>query len=176
MRLTILPVTVDAPVALLKGQQRPWDVEVDQLVREIMEVQSLRSHVRRQQDADGSLLNPEIFDDLVGLEVGADPGRVQGAYLFLVQIEIFPEAHCKPFKGPVELVEGVMIERYLPADLLDFGAVDPNERICNRASEGAWRNPFPGATQGISTTDDPSSGFAAKQPVFSDNGSPPIAN
>jgi hypothetical protein len=51
---------------------------------------------------------------------------------------------------------------------------DPD--VCNRASEGAWRNPFPGATQGISTTDDPSSGFAAKQPVFSDNGSPPIAN
>jgi hypothetical protein len=40
---------------------------------------------------------------------------------------------------------------------------DPD--ACNRASEETWRNPFPGATpppgatQGISTTDRPSSGF-----------------
>jgi TRAP transporter TAXI family solute receptor len=39
---------------------------------------------------------------------------------------------------------------------------------CNRASEEAWRNPFPGATpppgtaQGISTTDHPSSGFPGR--------------
>jgi hypothetical protein len=43
---------------------------------------------------------------------------------------------------------------------------DPD--ACNRASEEAWRNPFPGATsppgatQGISTTDRPSSGFAGR--------------
>ena len=42
----------------------------------------------------------------------------------------------------------------------------------NRASEEAWRNPFPGATpppgatQGISTTDHPSSGFPERQPVL----------
>jgi hypothetical protein len=47
---------------------------------------------------------------------------------------------------------------------------DPD--VCNRASEGTWPNPFPGATpppgttQGISTTDYPSSGFPARQPVF----------
>ena len=47
---------------------------------------------------------------------------------------------------------------------------DPD--ACNRASEEAWRNPFPGATpppgatQGISTTDHPSSGFPARQPVL----------
>jgi TRAP transporter TAXI family solute receptor len=47
---------------------------------------------------------------------------------------------------------------------------DPD--ACNRASEEAWRNPFPGATpppgvtQGISTSYDPSSGFPARQPVF----------
>jgi TRAP transporter TAXI family solute receptor len=44
--------------------------------------------------------------------------------------------------------------------------------VCNRASEEAWRNPFPGATpppgatQGISTTDDPSSGFPTRQSVL----------
>jgi TRAP transporter TAXI family solute receptor len=43
---------------------------------------------------------------------------------------------------------------------------DPD--ACNRASEEAWRNPFPGATpppgtaQGISTTDHPSSGFPGR--------------
>jgi TRAP transporter TAXI family solute receptor len=43
---------------------------------------------------------------------------------------------------------------------------DPD--ACNRASEEAWRNPFsgatppPGATQGISTTDRPSSGFPGR--------------
>jgi TRAP transporter TAXI family solute receptor len=47
---------------------------------------------------------------------------------------------------------------------------DPD--ACNRASEEAWRNPFPGATpppgatQGISTTDHPSSGFPERQPVL----------
>jgi hypothetical protein len=47
---------------------------------------------------------------------------------------------------------------------------DPS--ACNQASEEAWRNPFPGATpppgatQGISTTDHPSSGFPARQPVL----------
>jgi TRAP transporter TAXI family solute receptor len=44
--------------------------------------------------------------------------------------------------------------------------VDPD--ACNRASEEAWWNPFPGATpppgtaQGISTTDHPSSGFPGR--------------
>ena len=43
---------------------------------------------------------------------------------------------------------------------------DPD--VCNRASEESWRNPFPGATpppgatQGISTTDRPSSGFPGR--------------
>ena len=47
---------------------------------------------------------------------------------------------------------------------------DPS--ACNQASEEAWRNPFPGATpppgatQGISTTDYPSSGFPERQPVL----------
>jgi TRAP transporter TAXI family solute receptor len=47
---------------------------------------------------------------------------------------------------------------------------DPD--ACNRASEEAWRNPFPGATpppgatQGISTTDHPSGGFPERQPVL----------
>jgi TRAP transporter TAXI family solute receptor len=44
--------------------------------------------------------------------------------------------------------------------------------VCNRASEETWRNPFlgatppPGTTQGILTTDDPSSGFRVRQPVL----------
>ncbi len=33
---------------------------------------------------------------------------------------------------------------------------------CNRASGEAWWNPFPGATQGISNTDHPSSGFPGR--------------
>jgi hypothetical protein len=43
---------------------------------------------------------------------------------------------------------------------------------CNRASKEAWGNPFPsatplpGATQGISTTDHPSSDFPERQYVF----------
>jgi TRAP transporter TAXI family solute receptor len=46
---------------------------------------------------------------------------------------------------------------------------DPD--ACNRANEEAWWNPFPsvtpfsGATQGISSTDHPSGGFAARPPV-----------
>ena len=35
---------------------------------------------------------------------------------------------------------------------------------CNRANEETWWNPFSGATQGISISDHPPSGFAEKQP------------
>jgi len=47
-----------------------------------------------------------------------------------------------------------------------------DQNACNQGSEEAWRNPFPGATplpgatQGISTTDHPSSGFPERQPVL----------
>ena len=47
---------------------------------------------------------------------------------------------------------------------------DPD--ACNRASEEGWGNwfsgptPPPGATQGISTTDRPSSGFSGRKPDF----------
>jgi hypothetical protein len=37
---------------------------------------------------------------------------------------------------------------------------------CNDASDGAWHDPFSGAVQGVSTTDDPFAGFPARQPVF----------
>jgi len=37
---------------------------------------------------------------------------------------------------------------------------------CNGASDGAWHDPFSGAVQGVSTTDDPSASFPARQPVF----------
>jgi len=40
---------------------------------------------------------------------------------------------------------------------------DPD--ACNRANEEAWRNPFFGATQGISTSDHPSNGFPERHTV-----------
>jgi len=46
---------------------------------------------------------------------------------------------------------------------------DPD--ACNRASEEAWRNPFPAPLKGISITDHPSSGSPGRQPV-PDKGSP----
>jgi hypothetical protein len=47
---------------------------------------------------------------------------------------------------------------------------DRDPDACNRANEEAWWNPFsgatprPGATQGISISDHPSSGFPERQP------------
>jgi TRAP transporter TAXI family solute receptor len=37
---------------------------------------------------------------------------------------------------------------------------------CNDASDGAWHDPFSGPVQGVSTTNDPSGVFPARQPVF----------
>ena len=71
VRLALLSVPVDAPVALLELQQRPGDVEVDQLVREVVEVQPLGREVRGQEDADRLLFDAEVGDDLLDLDVRA---------------------------------------------------------------------------------------------------------
>jgi TRAP transporter TAXI family solute receptor len=85
-----------------------------------------------------------------------------------------PPRHPLRRSHPARRVVGSLIEQGALTECEHQGhyrdRADPD--VCNRASEGAWRNPFPGAapppgaTQGISTTDYPSSGFPARQPVF----------
>ena len=52
LRLAILAVAIDPPVALLKAQQRPREIEMDQPVALIVEVEPLGRHVGGDQDPD----------------------------------------------------------------------------------------------------------------------------
>jgi hypothetical protein len=69
------------------------------------------------------------------------------------------------------------LARRVPGSVIKQGAVTECQRqgryrdradpyACNRASERSWQDPFSGAILGVSTTDYPSSGFSARQPVF----------
>jgi hypothetical protein len=72
---------------------------------------------------------------------------------------------------PARRALGSLTEQGAVTECQHQGRADPD--VCNRASEGAWWNPHfpgatppPGATQGISTSDHPSSGFPERQPVL----------
>jgi TRAP transporter TAXI family solute receptor len=85
-----------------------------------------------------------------------------------------PPRHPPRRSHPARRAVGSLIEQGAVTECEHHGdrrdRADPD--ACNRASEEAWRNPFPGATpppgatQGISTTDHPSSGFPERQPVL----------
>jgi hypothetical protein len=82
-----------------------------------------------------------------------------------------PPRHPPRRSHPVRRAVGSLIEQGAVTECEHQGhhrdRADPGD--CNRASEEAWRpgpTPPPGATQGISTTDHPSSGFPARQPVL----------
>jgi TRAP transporter TAXI family solute receptor len=69
---------------------------------------------------------------------------------------------------PARRAAGTLTEQGAVAECEHHGhrrdRADP--AACNRASEGAWRDPFSGATQGISTSDHPFGGFSERQPVL----------
>ena len=79
-----------------------------------------------------------------------------------------PPRHPPRRSHPARPAVGTLTEQSAVTECEHHGyrrdRADPD--ACNRASEEAWRNPFPGATQGISTTDHPSSGFPERQPVL----------
>ena len=85
-----------------------------------------------------------------------------------------PSRHPARRSHPARRALGTLTEQGAVTECEHHGyrrdRADPD--ACNRASEEAWRNPFPGATpppgatQGISTTDHPSSGFPERQPVL----------
>jgi TRAP transporter TAXI family solute receptor len=83
--------------------------------------------------------------------------------------------HLPRRSHPARRAPGSMIEQGAATECQHQGyhraPADPD--ACNRASQGAaWWNPFPGPAappgpaQGISTSGDPSSGFAGRQPLF----------
>ena len=82
-RRPLLPVPVDASVALLKLEKRPRDVEVNQFARKIVQVEALGGHVGGEQHPYRSPLDPEFLDDLLRLDVGALTGGMQGLDLLL---------------------------------------------------------------------------------------------
>jgi TRAP transporter TAXI family solute receptor len=85
-----------------------------------------------------------------------------------------PPRHPPRRSNPARQTLGTLSEQGAVTECEHHGfrrdRADPD--ACNRASEEAWWKPFPGATppagatQGISTTDRPSSGFPGRQPVL----------
>ena len=85
VRRVLLAVAVDAAVALFQGDQRPGDVEVDEVVAEEVQVHAFAGHVGGQQDSHGGVLLAEVLDDLHLLGVGqAGVEEPPGAVLELV--------------------------------------------------------------------------------------------
>ena len=85
-----------------------------------------------------------------------------------------PRRHSPRRSQPARRTIGTLAEQGAATECEHHGyrrdRADPD--ACNPASEEVWGNPFsgptppPGATQGISTSDHPSSGFRERQPVF----------
>ena len=65
IRLFTLPITVDASVTLLEHHQRPWSVEMDESVAQIVQVQTFRGHVGGHENAYRRGLRTEILDDFL---------------------------------------------------------------------------------------------------------------
>ena len=121
VRLALLSVPVDAPVALLELQQRPGDVEVDQLVREVVEVEPLGREVRGQEDADRLLFDAEVGDDLLDLDVRACSRPVQRPCLLLGEAEVFAQPGGQPVDGRDTLGEdddAVVLPARLPFEVV----------------------------------------------------------
>ena len=62
LRLAGLAVAVDPAVALLQGDQRPGDVEVDQAVAVVVEVDPLGGRVRGEEHPDSALAAAKVLD------------------------------------------------------------------------------------------------------------------
>jgi hypothetical protein len=85
-----------------------------------------------------------------------------------------PPRHPPRASHPARPARGTLTEQGAVTECEHRGyrrdRADPS--ACNQASEEPWRNPFPvatpppGANQGISTTDHPSSGVPERQPVL----------
>ena len=82
-----------------------------------------------------------------------------------------PRRHSPRRSQPARRTTGTLAEQGAVTECERHGyRGDPD--ACNRASEEGWGNSFsgptppPGATQGISTTDRPSSGFSGRKPDF----------
>ena len=69
VRLVLLPITVDPPIALLEHHQRPRQIEVHQPVAEIVQVQAFAGHVRAQQHAQRIVEAAESLDQILLLRV-----------------------------------------------------------------------------------------------------------
>jgi TRAP transporter TAXI family solute receptor len=82
-----------------------------------------------------------------------------------------PPRHAPRRSHPARPARGSLIEQGAVSKCQAYDR-DRTPDACNRASEGAWWNPFPGttpspgATQGSSTTDDPFGGPSARSPVL----------
>ena len=110
----------------------------------------------------------------MGSQVGSKKVRDRDKNATQSATQAAPPRHPPRRSHPARPALGTLTEQGAVTECEHHGyrrdRADPD--ACNRASEEAWRNPFPGATpppgatQGISTTDHPSSGFPERQPVL----------
>ncbi len=69
LRLVLLAIPVDAPVALLERNERPRDVEVHHAVTEVVQVDALGGSVRSEQDPNLAGLRPKLLHQVLLLRV-----------------------------------------------------------------------------------------------------------
>jgi len=110
----------------------------------------------------------------MGSQVGSKKVRDRDKNATQSATQAAPPRHPPRRSHPARPALGTLTEQGAVTECEHHGyrrdRADPD--ACNRASEEAWRNPFPGATpppgatQGISTTDHPSNGFPERQPVL----------
>ena len=86
LRLLFLAVAVNATVALLEGEQRPRDVEVNHPMAEVVQVDALGSDIGRDEQAQRRGFVAEGFDD--GLLVHVGHAAVKGRDLVGAQSEV----------------------------------------------------------------------------------------
>ncbi len=97
LRFLRLAIAIDAPVALLKDHQRPWQVKVYESVAEVMEIQALGRHVRTEQQPQRILPAPEALDDLLLRGIGKLAMHERD--LLVVQAQIALQLTMQPAQG-----------------------------------------------------------------------------
>ena len=75
MGLMLLAIAVNTPVTLLEDHERPWNVEMNQLVREEMKVDTFARNVRRNEQPGWRVFAAELLRHYIAISRRRYPGR-----------------------------------------------------------------------------------------------------
>ena len=107
-----MAVTIDPPIALLKTQKRPWQVEMNEAMALEMQVKAFRGHVGSDQDPDRRALLAKLFDDLLGPNIRLDTTPIYARHLVRRKFQILaqpfrkPRDSCDPLREDHQTISG----------------------------------------------------------------------